>query len=211
MRVIHRTFLCLECSEYLYDLLPKQDVFCCQDTVVMVMAQEPTFEVQLLVDQLQKICEGVRLVVAVHSPRDTGGSTVSDHIVRFPSSPLQSFQSFHIFRIGGQLLRPLGTAQNAEPLAALITQPLERLLEIRCFRVQDTVLDIVALCAAHGEEGVSLDAVQLPPHQVDHMRPNEVDLAAVPFVDWELVQPCKILMVSICPEDGKRFFLWKFP
>lgn len=96
-------------------------------------------------------------------------------------------QSFHIFRIGRQLFRPPGTAQNAEPFAALITQPSESLLEIRCFRVQDTVLDIVTLCAAHGEESVPLDAVQLPPHQVDHMRPNESDLTAVPFVDREFV------------------------
>lgn len=207
MRVIHRTFLCLECSEYLYDLLPKQDMFCCQNTVAVIMAQEPTFEVQLLVDQLQKICEGVRLIMPIHSPRDTGGSTVSDHIVRFPSSPFQSFQGFHVFRIGGQLLRPPGAAQNAEPFAALIAQPSERLLKIRRFRIQDTVLDIVALCAAHSEEGVPLDAVQLPPHQVDHMRPNEVDLAAVPFVDREFIQPRKILMVAIYPEDGKRLLL----
>ena len=142
-----RTFLCLECSKYLYDLLPEQDVFCCQDTVAVVMAQEPAFELQLLVDQLQKICEGVRLIMPVHSPRDTGGSAVGDHIVCFPSDPFQGFQGFHVFRVRGQLLQPPGAAQNAEPLAALIAQLSERLLKIRCFRVQDTVLDIVALSA----------------------------------------------------------------
>ena len=32
----HRTFLYLECSKYLYDLLPEQDMLCCQDTVAVM-------------------------------------------------------------------------------------------------------------------------------------------------------------------------------
>ena len=46
----------------LYDLLPKQDVLWIDLAVVVVVTEQPAAELQPVVDQLQKICERVRLV-----------------------------------------------------------------------------------------------------------------------------------------------------
>ena len=58
--------------------------------------------------------------------------------------------------------------------------------------------------AAHGEEGQSADLEDLPPHQVDHMRPDIVDLPAVPGVNRQGIQLFKIFMVSIHEKGRKR-------
>ena len=97
-------------SQDLYDLLPKQDVFLVHRAVVMEVSEEPVFIFQSPVYHLQKFREMVCLVVTVHRQGDAGGGAVGDHIVHLPICSLQRFQCGMVFFIGGQLLRPPGSA-----------------------------------------------------------------------------------------------------
>ena len=55
------------------------------------------------------------------------------------------------------------------------------MLKIRGIRLQNPILDVVAFCAAHGEEAVTLQLEDLAAHQVQHVRPNAMHLAAAPL------------------------------
>jgi len=75
--------------------------------------------------------------------------------------------------------------------------------EIGCFGVQDTVLDIMAPGAAHGEEGVSLQVKDLPAHQMDYMRPDSLDRSTVPFLCRVFAQQVEVFMVAADEQRGK--------
>ncbi|WP_140402116.1 hypothetical protein [Flavonifractor sp. An306] len=75
--------------------------------------------------------------------------------------------------------------------------------KIRRFRIQNAVLDVMAPGTAHGEEEVSLQVKDLPAHQVDHMRPDSLNLSAVPFLCRIFSQQVEVFMVAADEQGGK--------
>ena len=129
-----------------------------------------------------------------------------DHIVRLPPGPVQRLYRSGILRVRRQLLRPPRDALYPEHLPCPALEPVFP-LEIGGRRVEDAVLYIMRGGAAHGEEGDAADPENLSPHEVNHMRADEVNVSAMPVMDGELVEPVEILMVSVHKEGGKRPFL----
>ena len=70
---------------------------------------------------------------------------------------------------------------DAVPRSGLALERHEPSLKIRGIRLQNPILDVVAFCAAHGEEAAALQLEDLTAHQVQHMRANAMYLAAVPL------------------------------
>ena len=98
----------------LYDIFPQQDVLWINLAVVMVMPKQPATKLQPVVDQLQKIRERVAGCVGSSAGRCWWGA-VGEHIVRFPACPFQCVQGGGVLLVRGQLLRPPGFADDAEP------------------------------------------------------------------------------------------------
>ena len=132
--------------------------------VIVKMSEEPVCVVQLPIHHLQKIAEGVRLVLPAHGQDDVGRGAVGNYIVCFPACPFQGFQGGEIFRIGRHFFRPPRLAQNPKPVSASAFQFFPLGLKIWLCRVQDAILNIVAPGSSHGEEGASADLIELPTH-----------------------------------------------
>ena len=172
----------------------------------MVVAQEPVIELRHPLDRLEEICQPVRGVVPVQLLLDTGGSAVGQDTVRPPVDPFQISDGLLIFLIRGQFLGPPGDTLYPEHLPCPSLEPIF-LFKIGGRGVKDSILDIMGGCAAHREEGQSADLKDLPPHQVDHMRPDIVDLPAVPLMDGKLTEPVEVFVVTVHKKGGKRLFL----
>ena len=91
--------------------------------------------------------------------------------------------------------RPAGVQSPAFPL------------KLRIVRFQDAAADVVAAGPAHGEECFSLDAVNLPPHQVDHRGADLLYLTAAPFLYRVLCQQIIVFMVAGDEQGGERLLL----
>ena len=120
-----------------------------------------------------------------------------------PVDPFQISDGLLIFLIRGQFLGPPGDTLYPEHLPCPSLEPIF-LFKIGGRRVKDSILDIMGGCAAHREEGQSADLKDLPPHQVDHMRPDIVDLPAVPGVNRQSVQLIKVFVVSVYKKGRER-------
>ena len=75
-------------------------------------------------------------------------------------------------------------------------------LKIRGIRLQNPILDVVAFCAAHGEEAAAFQLEDLAARQVQHMRTNTVYLATVPIVHRISFQ--RVIVFMVAADEGKR-------
>ena len=64
------------------------------------------------------------------------------------------------------------------------------------------MIGVMAFCAAHGEEAVTLQLEDLTAHQVQHMRANAVYLAAVPLGNRVSFQ--RVIVFMVAADEGKR-------
>ena len=133
---------------------------------------------------------------------DAVWGAVCDHIVHLIVNTLQTALGFLIFRLAGKLLLPPGPVVDPEAGAHSAKGPV-LFFVTGCFGVQNTVLDIMASGTAHGKEGVSLQVKDLPAHQVDHMRPDSLNLSAVPFLCRVFSQQVEVFMVAADEQRGK--------
>ena len=133
---------------------------------------------------------------------DAGGSAVGDDVVHLPANRVEVSPCLGVFFIGGKLLRPPRDVVDAVPRSGLTLEHREPSPKIRGVRLQNPILNIVAFCAAHGEEAVTLQLEDLAAHQVQHMRSNAMYLAAVPFHHRVSFQRVVVLMISA--DEGKR-------
>ena len=133
---------------------------------------------------------------------DAGGSAVGDDVVHLPADRVEVSPRFGIFLIGGQFLRPPRDMVDAVSRSGLALERHEPSLKIRGIRLQNPILNIVAFCAAHGEEAAALQLKDLAAHQVQHMRANAMYLAAVPLRYWISFQCVIVFMVAA--DEGKR-------
>ena len=91
---------------------------------------------------------------------------------------------------------------DAVSRSGLALERHEPSLKIRGIRLQNSILDDVAFCAAHGEEAVTLQLEDLAAHQVQHMRTNAVYLAAVPVLHMASFQ--HVIVFVVAADEGKR-------
>ena len=61
--------------------------------------------------------------------------------------------------------------------------------------------------AAHGEEGIPFDVKDLTPHQMENMGADFMNLASVPLLNGQGVQPVEVLMVAVHKQCGKGLVL----
>ena len=64
------------------------------------------------------------------------------------------------------------------------------------------MIGVMAFCAAHREEAVTLQLEDLTAHQVQHMRPNAMHLAAVPLGNRVSFQ--RVIVFVVAADEGKR-------
>ena len=187
----------------LYDLFPQQDVLWIDLTVVVVVSEQPAAELQPAVDQLQKIRERIRLVVPVHPLGNAGGGAVGEHIVRFPARPFQCVQRGGVLLARGKLLRPPGLADDPEPAPTSENQAGVLHPEVRGIRIEDAVLHIVGGGPTHGEEGAPLNVIELPPHQVQDVGPDALNLSTMPVLHRKLPEHPVVLVVPGDEQGGE--------
>ena len=166
------------------------------------MAEQPVVVFCSFLHLLQEIREPVRLVVAAPHEGDAGGSAVGDDVVHLPVDRVEVSPRFIIFLIGGQLLRPPRDMVDAVSRSGLALERHEPLLKIRGIRLQNSILDVMAFCAAHGEEAVTLQLEDLTAHQVQLMRANAMHLAAVPIV--HRISFLRVIVFMVAADEGKR-------
>ncbi len=166
------------------------------------MAEQPVVVSCSFPHLLQEIREPVRLVVAAPHEGDACGSAVGDDVVHLPADRVEASPRLGVFLIGGQLPRPPGNVVNAVPRSWLALERHEPSLKIRGVRLQNPILNIVAFCAAHGEEAAALQLEDLTAHQVQHMRTNTVYLAAVPLRHRVSFQ--RVIVFMVAADEGKR-------
>ena len=114
----------------------------------------------------------------------------------------QAVPSFLILRLAGKFLLPPGLVVDPEAPPHSAKGPV-LFFKIRRFRIQNAVLDVMAPGTAHGEEGIPLQVKDLPAHQVDHMRPDSLNLSAVPFLCRVFSQQVEVFMVAADEQRGK--------
>ena len=165
-------------------------------SVVVVVAEQPVVVSCSFPHLLQKVREPVRLVVAVSHEGDAGGGAVGDDVVHLPADRVEASPRFGIFLIGGQLLRPPRDVVDAVSRSWFALEHREPSLKIRGIRLQNSILDVVAFCAAHGEEAVTLQLEDLAAHQVQNMGTNAVYLTAVPLRNRVSFQRVIVFMVA---------------
>ena len=86
--------------------------------------------------------------------------------------------------------------------SGLALEDHEPSLKIRGIRLQNPILDVVAFCAAHGEEAVTIQLEDLPAHHVQHMRPNAMHHAAVPLRYGVSFQ--RVIVFMVAADEGQR-------
>lgn len=108
-----------------------------------------------------------------------------------------------ILRLAGKLLFPPGVVVYPEAGTHSSEGPI-LFFKIRCLGIQNTIVNIVAPGSAHCEERIPLQIKDLPMHQMDYMRPNALDLSAVPFLYRVFLEQVEIFMVPADKQRSKR-------
>ena len=148
-------------------MLPQQNVLFVNDPVVVIMTEQPVVVFRSFFDLLQEIREPVRLVVAAPHEGDAGGSAVGDDVVHRPADRVEASPRLGVFLIGWQFLHPPRNVVDAVSRSGLALEHHEPSLKIRGIRLQNPILNVVAFCAAHGEEGRASGAA----HEVERDAP----------------------------------------
>ena len=91
---------------------------------------------------------------------------------------------------------------DAVSRSGLALERHEPSLKIRGIRLQNPILDVVAFCAAHGEEAAAIQLEDLTAHQVQHVRPNAMHLAAVPLCNR--VSRQRVIVFMIAADEYQR-------
>ena len=89
-------------------------------------------------------------------------------------------------------------------LSAIAAQRIVPFVKIRAVHVQNPVCNVVALCAAHREEGAALQLERLTAHQVNDVRTDLMHLSAVPLLHRIFVQSIEVFMIAVYEQDRKR-------
>ena len=76
-------------------------------------------------------------------------------------------------------------------------------LIVRIIRIKDAVPDIVAAGAAHGEDALSADLIELPPHQMQDTGTDRLHLSAVPFAHRVVPQKVIVFVITVHKQGGK--------
>ena len=91
---------------------------------------------------------------------------------------------------------------DAVPRSWLALEHREPSLKIRGIRLQNPILDVVAFCATHRKEEVTIQLKDLPAHQVQNMGTNAMHLASVPLRNRVSFQ--RVIVFMVAADKGKR-------
>ena len=91
---------------------------------------------------------------------------------------------------------------DAVSRSGLALEHHEPSLKIRGIRLQNPILDVMTFCAAHGEEAAAIQLEDLTAHQVQHVRPNAMHLAAVPLCNR--VSRQRVIVFMIAADEYQR-------
>lgn len=154
------------------------------------------FVLCLLAHLFQKIGKAVMSVELLTINIDhTIGTAVRDYIIHRPVMGLQISDCFLILFIGRHLLFPPGKMVDSERRTVSPQKPILH-LKFRIVQFQNASGYIMAGCTTHGKEAMPINVKYLAPHQMNHIRTDELHLASVPFHDWIFGQCFKVLMVA---------------
>ena len=179
------------------DLPIEQHIAVHDDTVVMVVAEEPPAEVQPAGNLVEEVGQPVMLVAAIRGDEvlDAAADAVGHDVIDLPSDPFQAGPGRGVFRVIGQLLAPPGAVGDTVQREAGV----ESLLlggKVGVVGIEDAVGHVVAAGPTHGEEGMAVDVIDLSAHQVDERAVQVLDLSAVPAGHGQLGQPIVVGMVA---------------
>ncbi len=82
-------------------------------------------------------------------------------------------------------------------LSTIAAHGIVSLIKIWAVHIQNAICNIVALCAAHREEGAALQLERLPARQVNDVRADFVYFAAVPFLHGIFVQGIEVFVIAV--------------
>ena len=86
-------------------------------------------------------------------------------------------------------------------LSAIAAHGIVSFVKIRAVHIQNAVRNVVALCAAHCEEGAALQLERLPAHQVNDVRADFMHLSAVPLLHGIFVQSIEVFMIAVQEQE----------
>ena len=167
------------------------------------MPEEPIPELAPTCHLIQEIRQCIGLVESsAQLVLYRGRSAVGDDVVHAPAVSVQAGPSSPVLLLAWKLLLPPGEVVHTVESTAVIELPAFS-LELRIVRFQDTAVNVVAAAAAHREEGIALDVINLPPQQINHRRPNKLCHPAMPFLGWKLGQHIEVFMVAGYEQGGE--------
>lgn len=87
---------------------------------------------------------------------------MSDDVVYLPTVPVQAGLGSPVLLLAGKFLLPPGEVVHSVQCPSVVEHPAFP-LELRIVRLQDAAVNVVAAAAAHREEGLALDVINLSP------------------------------------------------
>ena len=88
-------------------------------------------------------------------------------------------------------------------LSAIAAQRIVPFVKIRAVHIQNPIRNVMALCAAHREEGAALQLERLSAHQVNDVRTDLMHLSAVPLLHGIFVQRIEVFMIAVQEQDSE--------
>lgn len=88
-------------------------------------------------------------------------------------------------------------------------------LRVRYSGVRDPEPHVVTLSPTYGKEdgkeSLTADLIELFLYSVEHMGADPVDVASMPGMDRECVQPVEVFMAPTHEQDRRGLLLWEIP
>ena len=126
---------------------------------------------------------------------------MGDDVVHLPADRVEVSPCLGVFFIGGKFLRPPRNVVDAVSRSWFALEHREPSLKIRGIRLQNSILDVMTFCAAHGEEAAALQLEDLTAHQVQNMGTNTVYLTAVPLCRGVSFQ--RVIVFVVAADEGQ--------
>lgn len=127
---------------------------------------------------------------------------MGDDIICIPAISLQAGPCGPILLLAGQRFFPPRAGVHPVQCSAVIKHSAFP-FELRIIRFQDAAADIVAASAAHREEDLTLDIVDLSTQQVDHRGADMLNVFAMPVLRRILHQQIEIFVVLFYKQGSK--------
>ena len=169
----------------------------------MVMPEKPVLEFAAFLNLIEEVCQCISPVQSsAESILDTAGAAMGNDVIYIPPCLIQCFPRSFVFIHAGQFLFPPRPVVDAEQRACGVELPQLSLI-VRIIRFQNAVPDIVAAGAAHGEDALSADLIELPPHQMQDTGTDRLHLSAASFAHRVVPQKVIVFVITVNKQGSK--------